>query len=67
MPPARRREEGGPMSTAIIPRGYVPTLDLNETQEAIQTIKKLFQGNLSHALNLKRVSAPLRGQRIRPQ
>ena len=47
------------MSTAIIPRGYVPTLDLNETQEAIQTIKKLCQGNLSHALNLKRVSAPL--------
>ena len=47
------------MSTTIIPRGYASVLSLYETQEAIQTIKKLFQGNLSHALNLKRVSAPL--------
>ena len=47
------------MSTTIIPRGYKSVLNLYETQEAIQTIKKLFQGNLSHALNLKRVSAPL--------
>ncbi len=47
------------MSTTIIPQGYKSVLNLYETQEAIQTIKKLFQGNLSHALNLKRVSAPL--------
>ena len=47
------------MSTAVIPHGYRSVLNLYETQEAIQTIKKLFQGNLSHALNLKRVSAPL--------
>ena len=47
------------MSTTIIPKDYASVLTLNETQEAIQTIKKLFQGNLSHALNLKRVSAPL--------
>ena len=47
------------MSTAIIPQGYRSVLNLYETQEAIQRIKKLFQGNLSHALNLKRVSAPL--------
>ena len=47
------------MSTTIIPHGYKSVLNLYETQEAIQKIKKLFQGNLSHALNLKRVSAPL--------
>ncbi len=47
------------MSSTIIPQGYSSVLNLYETQEAIQTIKKLFQGNLSHALNLKRVSAPL--------
>ena len=47
------------MSTTIIPQGYKSVLNLYETQEAIQRIKKLFQGNLSHALNLKRVSAPL--------
>jgi len=47
------------MSRIVIPDGYRSVLNLYETQEAISTIKKLFQGNLSHALNLKRVSAPL--------
>lgn len=47
------------MSHAWIPAGYTSPLSLYETQEAIRLIKKLFQGNLSHALNLKRVSAPL--------
>ena len=47
------------MSHTRIPAGYRSVLNLYETQEAISVIKKLFQGNLSHALNLKRVSAPL--------
>ena len=47
------------MSRTIIPEGYVSSLSLYDTQEAIALIKKIFQGNLSHALHLKRVSAPL--------
>ena len=47
------------MSKTQIPQGYRSALSLYDTQEAIALIKKLFQGNLSHALNLKRVSAPL--------
>ena len=47
------------MSRTVIPEGYRSTLSLYETQEAIALIKKIFQGNLSHALHLKRVSAPL--------
>ena len=47
------------MSTLIIPQGYKSRLTLYETQTAIGELKRLFQDNLSHALNLKRVSAPL--------
>lgn len=47
------------MSHTIIPKGYYSILNLYETQEAIALIKKTFQSNLAHALNLKRVSAPL--------
>ena len=47
------------MSHVIVPAHYRSTLSLYETQEAIALIKKTFQSNLSHALNLKRVSAPL--------
>ena len=47
------------MSRVVIPEGYVSSLTLYETQAAIDLIKKTFQSNLSHALNLKRVSAPL--------
>ncbi|MBR6186516.1 MAG: aspartate--ammonia ligase [Clostridia bacterium] len=47
------------MSNVIVPAGYQSTLSLYETQEAIALIKKTFESNLSHALNLKRVSAPL--------
>ena len=47
------------MSRVIVPQGYVSSLSLYETQAAIDLIKKTFQSNLSHALNLKRVSAPL--------
>ncbi|MBR3743304.1 MAG: aspartate--ammonia ligase [Clostridia bacterium] len=47
------------MSHVTIPAGYRSTLSLYDTQEAIALIKKTFESNLSHALNLKRVSAPL--------
>ena len=47
------------MSRTFIPEGYRSVLNLYETQEAIALIKKTFQSNLAHALNLKRVSAPL--------
>ena len=47
------------MSHVIVPAGYQSTLSLYETQEAIALIKKTFESNLHHALNLKRVSAPL--------
>ncbi len=47
------------MSHVIIPKGYASSLTLYETQAAIDLIKKTFQSNLAHALNLKRVSAPL--------
>ena len=47
------------MSHVIVPKGYTSSLSLYETQEAIALIKKTFESNLSHALHLKRVSAPL--------
>ena len=47
------------MSHVTVPAGYVSSLSLYETQEAIALIKKTFESNLSHALHLKRVSAPL--------
>jgi len=47
------------MSSTHIPRGYQPTLNLYSTQHAISLIKRVFQDDLSAALNLKRVSAPL--------
>ena len=47
------------MSHVVIPAGYRSTLSLYDTQEAIALIKKTFESNLSHALHLKRVSAPL--------
>jgi aspartate--ammonia ligase len=47
------------VSKLIIPRGYRSVLSVYETQTAIGGIKKLFEDELSHALNLKRVSAPL--------
>ena len=43
----------------VIPQGYVPRLNVYETQRAIEFIKTSFQKNLGSALNLKRVSAPL--------
>ena len=47
------------MSHVTVPAGYQSSLSLYETQEAIALIKKTFESNLSHALHLKRVSAPL--------
>ncbi len=47
------------MSHTTIPAGYAAKLDAYETQLAIAHIKKTFQREFSHALNLKRVSAPL--------
>ncbi|MBQ7557700.1 MAG: aspartate--ammonia ligase [Lachnospiraceae bacterium] len=43
----------------VVPKGYRPRLSVYETQRAIDHIKKNFQNNLTSALNLKRVSAPL--------
>ena len=42
-----------------IPENYKPRLSVYDTQRAIDTIKRTFQMNLSIALNLRRVSAPL--------
>jgi aspartate--ammonia ligase len=47
------------MNKCYIPAGYTPALSVYDTQRAIEFIKKNFQNNLCHALNLKRVSAPL--------
>ncbi len=47
------------MSKLTVPQGYAPTLSLYQTQEAIGLIKAEFQKQLSAALNLKRVTAPL--------
>ena len=47
------------MNKIYIPEGYKPTLDAYDTQRAIAYIKRNFQEEFSHALNLKRVSAPL--------
>ena len=47
------------MNKVIIPKGYTPLLDEYDTQRAIAYIKQTFQSELSSALNLKRVSAPL--------
>ena len=43
----------------VIPAGYKPSLDLYQTQKAIGMLKRLFEDNLSGALRLRRVSAPL--------
>jgi len=47
------------MSKTIVPQDYVSKLNLYDTQTAIGFIKNEFQVELSKALNLKRVSAPL--------
>ena len=47
------------MSKTIIPEEYFSMLSLYETQEAIGTIKSIFEKKLSMALRLKRVTAPV--------
>ena len=47
------------MSKVFIPEGYRAPLSVYELQRAIEFIKSNFQTNLSNALNLRRVSAPL--------
>ncbi|MBS1407590.1 MAG: aspartate--ammonia ligase [Oscillospiraceae bacterium] len=47
------------MSKLTIPASYRPPLSVYELQRAIEFIKSNFQVNLSNALNLRRVSAPL--------
>ena len=47
------------MSTVFVPENYHPPLSVYEMQRAIEFIKSNFQVNLSNALNLRRVSAPL--------
>ena len=47
------------MSKLYIPEGYTAPLPNYELQRAIAFIKDSFQTNLSNALNLRRVSAPL--------
>ncbi|NCB62716.1 MAG: aspartate--ammonia ligase [Clostridia bacterium] len=47
------------MSHLTTPAGYLPLLSVYDTQTAIGLLKPAFESGLSHALNLKRVSAPL--------
>ena len=47
------------MSKSRIPEGYVPSLDLYQTQKAIGMLKRVFEDSLAGALRLHRVSAPL--------
>ena len=47
------------MNKIYIPEGYKPPLDEYNKQRAIAKIKQIFESELSSALNLKRVSAPL--------
>jgi len=47
------------MSKLITPAEYKSVLSIYETQIAIGSLKRAFEDNLSQALNLKRVSAPL--------
>ena len=47
------------MNSCYIPENYRNPLSVYETQRAIEFIKHNFLRNLCHALNLKRVSAPL--------
>jgi len=47
------------MSNCSIPKGYKSILSTYQTQSAIGRLKRVFENNLSMALNLHRVSAPL--------
>lgn len=47
------------MSNLYIPKGYCPSLDIQQTELGIHTIKDFFQNNLAAELRLRRVTAPL--------
>ncbi len=47
------------MERIKLPEGYAPLLSIYETQKAIGLLKRLFEDELSGALRLHRVSAPL--------
>lgn len=47
------------MSYLFKPAGYLPLLDLQQTELGISKIKDFFQANLSSELRLRRVTAPL--------
>ena len=47
------------MSKLIIPKNYEALLDRKQTEQGIKLIKEFFQQNLSTALRLRRVTAPL--------
>lgn len=47
------------MAKVYFPKGYVSLLGSKETEHAIVMIKEFFQSQLSSALNLTRVTAPL--------
>lgn len=47
------------MSKLHIPAGYVPVLNLKETELAIKRVKDFFLSSLSTELRLRRVTAPL--------
>lgn len=51
------------MSKVTVPKDYSSALSLYDTQKAIGLIKRVFEDNLSLALNLNRVSAPLLSNR----
>jgi len=47
------------MSKLLLPKDYRSVLSVYETQKAIGILQRIFEDNLSEALNLRRVSAPL--------
>lgn len=47
------------MSKLTIPSGYIPALNVYDTQTAIGFIKHVFEDRLINSMKLKRVSAPL--------
>src|SRR5574344_2954571 len=47
------------MSNIIKPTAYEALLDLKQTEQGIKLIKDFFQQNLSTAVRLRRVTAPL--------
>ncbi len=49
----------GAKTKLIIPEGYRSKLEIRETEAAIKFIKDVFERELSAALNLERISAPL--------